>query len=66
MGIFILGGVVFIVAFCLFKISAYRKTSADESWKKLTLVGIVDYLVLVTGTLLTGILFMTLYTSSHG
>lgn len=66
MGIFILGGVVFIVAFILFKISAYRKTKANEQWSKLTLVGIVDYLVLVAGTLGTGILFMTIYSSAHG
>ena len=66
MGIFILGGVVFIVAFILFKISAYRKTKANELWSKLALVGVVDYLVLVAGTLGTGILFMTIYTSAHG
>ena len=66
MGIFILGGVVFIVAFILFKISAYRETKANEQWNKLTLVGIVDYLVLVAGTLGTGILFMTIYSSAHG
>ena len=65
MGIFILGGIVFIVAFTFFKISALRKTKNDQSWSKLTLVGLVDYLVLVLGTLGTGILFMTLYTMSH-
>ena len=65
MGIFILGGIVFIVAFTFFKISALRKTKNDQSWSKLTLVGLVDYLVLVTGTLGTGILFMTLYSISH-
>ena len=65
MGIFILGGIVFIVAFTLFKISAFKKTKNDQTWSKLTLVGLVDYLVLVLGTLGTGILFMTLYTMSH-
>ena len=65
MGIFILGGIVFIVAFTLFKISAFKKTKNDQTWSKLTLVGLVDYLVLVIGTLGTGILFMTLYTMSH-
>ena len=65
MGIFILGGIVFIVAFTFFKISALRKTKNDQSWSKLTLVGLVDYLVLVIGTLGTGILFMTLYSMSH-
>jgi len=65
MGIFILGGIVFIVAFTLFKISAFKKTKNDQTWSKLTLVGLVDYLVLVLGTLGTGILFMTLYSMSH-
>ena len=65
MGIFILGGIVLIVAFTFFKISALRKTKNDQSWSKLTLVSLVDYLVLVTGTLGTGILFMTLYSISH-
>ena len=65
MGIFILGGIVFIVAFTFFKISAFRKSKNDQSWSKLTLVGLVDYLVLITGTLGTGILFMTLYSISH-
>ena len=65
MGIFILGGIVFIVAFTLFKISAFKKTKKDQTWSKLTLVGLVDYLVLVIGTLCTGILFMTLYSMSH-
>ena len=65
MGIFILGGIVFIVAFTFFKISALRKTKNDQSWSKLTLVGLVDYLVLIAGTLGTGTLFMTLYSISH-
>ena len=65
MGIFILGGIVFIVAFTFFKISALKKTKKDQSWSKLTLVGLVDYLVLVLGTLGTGILFMTIYSMSH-
>lgn len=60
-----LGGVVFIIAFILFKISAYRKTKANEQWSKLALVGVIDYLVLLVGTLGTGILFMTIYTSVH-
>ena len=65
MGIFILGGIVFIIAFTFFKISALRKTKNDQSWSKLTLVGLVDYLALIAGTLGTGILFMTLYSISH-
>tara|TARA_Y100000768_G_scaffold80797_1_gene57501 strand:- start:1001 stop:1198 length:198 start_codon:yes stop_codon:yes gene_type:complete len=65
MGIFILGGIVFIVAFCLFKISAFRKTRPDESWLRIIIVGIVDYIVLISGTIGTGILFMTLYNIGH-
>jgi|TARA_B100000900_G_C20151009_1_gene541892 uncharacterized membrane protein SirB2 len=65
MGIFILGGIVFIVAFCLFKISAFRKTRPDESWLRISIVGIVDYIVLISGTIGTGILFMTLYNIGH-
>ena len=65
MGIFILGGIVFIVAFTFFKMSAFKKTKNDQTWSKLTLVGLVDYLVLVLGTLGTGMLFMTLYSMSH-
>ena len=66
MSIFVLGGAVFIVSFCLFKWSAFRKTNKDQSWLKISIVGIVDYLILVIGTLFTGILFMTMYTISHG
>ena len=51
MEIFTLGGAVFLVSFVLFKVSAFRKTKANESWSKLALVGVVDYLVLVAGTL---------------
>ena len=65
MGIFILGSTVFMLAFTFFKISALKKTKKDQSWSKLTLVGLVDYLVLVIGTLGTGVLFMTLYSMSH-
>ena len=65
MGIFILGGIVFIIAFCLFKISAFRKTKPDESWFRISLVGLIDYMVLVSGTIGTGILFMTLYSAGH-
>jgi len=54
-----------MLAFTFFKISALRKTKNDQSWSKLTLVGLVDYLVLIAGTLGTGILFMTLYSISH-
>ncbi|MAK16426.1 MAG: hypothetical protein CMQ70_00465 [Gammaproteobacteria bacterium] len=66
MGIFILGSLVFIVAFVFFKISALKKTENNQSWSRLALVGLVDYLVLVIGSLGTGILFMTMYSIGHG
>ena len=66
MGIFILGSSVFIVAFIFFKISALKKTKKNQSWSRLTLVGLIDYLVLVMGSLGTGILFMTMYSIGHG
>ena len=66
MGIFILGSSVFIVAFIFFKISALKKTKKNQSWSRLTLVGLVDYIVLVMGSLGTGILFMTMYSIGHG
>tara|TARA_B100000123_G_scaffold237081_1_gene188721 strand:+ start:1821 stop:2021 length:201 start_codon:yes stop_codon:yes gene_type:complete len=66
MSIFTLGGIVFILAFTFFKISALRKTKSDQPWTKLALVGLVDYLVLIIGTLGTGIIFMTLYSIGHG
>tara|TARA_B100001027_G_scaffold30732_1_gene18273 strand:+ start:2144 stop:2344 length:201 start_codon:yes stop_codon:yes gene_type:complete len=66
MGIFLLGSLVFIVAFIFFKISALKKTKNNQSWSRLALVGVVDYLLLVIGTLGTGILFMTIYSIGHG
>ena len=65
LGIFIIGAITFFIAFSFFKISAFKKTKIDQTWSKLRLVGLVDYLVLVIGTLGTGILFMTLYSMSH-
>jgi len=66
MEIFTLGGAVFLVSFVLFKVSAFRKTKANESWSKLALVGVVDYLVLVQGRLGQAILFMTIFSIAHG
>ena len=64
-GNFYIGRHSFYRSLHIFKISALRKTKNDQSWSKLTLVGLVDYLVLIAGTLGTGILFMTLYSISH-
>ena len=66
MGIFILGSMVFIVAFIFFKISALKKTKNNQSWSRLALVGLVDYLALIIGSLGTGILFMNIYSIGHG
>ena len=71
-GIFILGGITFLVAFLLFKISAFIfllqdiKEGKDRSWLKLLQVFIVDLIVLITGVIGTGILFMTLLKMAHG
>ena len=52
LGIFIIGALTFIIAFSLFKFSAFRKTKNDQSsWPKLVSVFVVDYLVLVLGVL---------------
>ena len=66
MSIFTLGGIVFIVAFTFFKISAFRKSKDEQTWQKITIVGLVDYLVLIVGTIGTGIQFMSLYSMGHG
>ena len=71
-GIFILGGVTFLVAFLLFKISAFIfllhdiKEGEESSWLKLFQVFIVDLLILIIGVISTGILFMTLLKMAHG
>jgi len=71
-GIFILGGVTFLVAFLLFKISAFIfllhdiKEGEERSWLKLFQVFIVDLLILIIGVISTGILFMTLLKMAHG
>tara|TARA_B100000886_G_scaffold328411_1_gene276773 strand:+ start:28 stop:237 length:210 start_codon:yes stop_codon:yes gene_type:complete len=66
-GMFVLGAVVFLISFTLFKISAFLKTKDSEvSWKKLFVVFLVDYLILVIGVLGTGIIFVSLFNSFHG
>ena len=71
-GIFILGGVTFLVAFLLFKISAFIfllhdiKEGKERSWLKLFQVFIIDLLILIIGVIGTGILFMTLLKMAHG
>ena len=71
-GIFILGGITFITAFVLFKISAFIfliqdiKEGKERSWLTLFQVFIVDLVILITGVIGTGILFMTLLKMAHG
>tara|TARA_A100001388_G_scaffold39339_1_gene24915 strand:+ start:872 stop:1081 length:210 start_codon:yes stop_codon:yes gene_type:complete len=67
LGIFIIGALTFLVSFVLFKINAFRKTKNDEnSWSKLLLVFLVDYLILMAGVLATGIIFVSLFNVFHG
>ena len=71
-GIFILGGVTFITAFVLFKISAFIfliqdiKEGKERYWLKLFQVFVVDLVILIAGVIGTGILFMTLLKMAHG
>ena len=71
-GIFILGGITFITAFVLFKISAFIfliqdiKEGKERSWLKLFQVFVVDLVTLIAGVIGTGILFMTLLKMAHG
>ena len=71
-GIFILGGITFITAFVLFKISAFIfliqeiKEGKERSWLKLFQVFVVDLVILIAGVIGTGILFMTLLKMAHG
>ncbi len=71
-GIFILGGVTFLTTFVLFKVSAFIfllqdiKEGKERSWIKLLQVFVVDLIILITGVIGTGILFMTLLKMAHG
>jgi hypothetical protein len=71
-GIFILGGITFLSAFVLFKISAFIyllkdiEESKKRSWLKLFQVFVVDLIILISGVIGTGILFMTLLKIAHG
>ena len=71
-GLFILGGITFITAFVLFKISAFIfliqdiKEGKERSWLKLFQVFVVDLVILIAGVIGTGILFMTLLKIAHG
>ena len=70
--IFNLGGVTFMVAFILFKISAFiffkHELDAGKKilWSHLFKVFFTDLIILILGVLGTGILFMTLLKIAHG
>ena len=70
--IFILGGITFLTAFVLFKISPFMyllqdiKEGKERSWLKLFQVFVVDLVTLIAGVIGTGILFMTLLKMAHG
>ena len=54
--IFLSGGIAFLLSFTFFKINALRKTrNNDYSWRELVIVALVDYLVICSGFLITGI-----------
>ena len=63
--IFILGAVVFLISFTFFKKASIKKVNPEQSWKKLFAVTLIDYLILILGTLGTGILFNTVYSIAH-
>ena len=65
--IFLSGGIAFLLSFTFFKINALRKTrNNDYSWRELVIVALVDYLVISSGFLITGIIFVSLFKLAHG
>ena len=65
--IFWSGGIAFLLSFTFFKINALRKTRNDDySWRELVIVALVDYLVICSGFLITGIIFVSLFKLAHG
>jgi hypothetical protein len=72
--LFILGGLVFLVAFSWFKAAALKLYSTSinkdaydnkNEWFKLLRVFLVDWLVCILGALLTGIIFVSLFNLFH-
>ena len=72
--LFILGGLVFLVAFSWFKAAALKLYSASinknaydnkNEWLNLFRVFLVDWLVCILGALLTGIIFVSLFNLFH-
>ena len=72
--LFILGGLVFLVAFSWFKAAAIKLYSASinkdayddkNEWLNLFRVFLVDWLICILGALLTGIIFVSLFNLFH-
>ena len=72
--LFILGGLVFLVAFSWFKAAALKLYSTSinkdaydnkNEWLNLFRVFLVDWLVCILGALLTGIIFVSLFNLFH-
>ena len=72
--LFILGGLVFLVAFSWFKAAALKLYSTainkdaydnKNEWLNLFRVFLVDWLVCILGALLTGIIFVSLFNLFH-
>ena len=72
--LFILGGLVFLVAFSWFKAAALKLYSTSlnkdaydnkNEWLNLFRVFLVDWLVCILGSLLTGIIFVSLFNLFH-
>ena len=72
--LFILGGLVFLVAFSWFKATALKLYSTSinkdaydnkNEWLNLFRVFLVDWLVCILGALLTGIIFVSLFNLFH-
>lgn len=71
--IFLAGGFTFLIAFSYFKdaaIEVFKKELATNNnhksvWYKLFKVFLVDWLVCVLGVLITGILFVLIFSYAH-
>jgi len=71
--IFLAGGFTFLIAFSYFKdaaIEVFKKELAANNnhksvWYKLFKVFLVDWLVCVLGVLITGILFVSIFSYAH-
>ena len=72
--LFILGGLVFLVAFSWFKAAALKLYSTSinkdaydnkSEWINLFRVFLVDWLVCILGALFTGIIFVSLFNLFH-